>query len=268
MLKEFDQKRLQGKQAEDASMTTRSTATKGSKGKMYTMEQLDACLKDPTRLEGLQVYASMSELNGENIFFLRKCHDFKHEWRIVWEKKSANHVVAKKQAFRYALDIYVNLIDAKTAKYPINIESPIYNTLEEIFGDATKLVAYRRSGSICSTPSSAVTPWDEPEDPIATVEVMESKSAKPSKRTTISMRSISFQELQNNESSEAIVTKTSEFDPTDPLYGYSVPTEFGSHTFDAAYKSIRYMVWSETWQRYMTQRKATGHFDEEAQTSS
>ena len=38
----------------------------------------------------------------------------------------------------------------------------------------------------------------------------------------------------------------------DPWEGIKVPAEFDERGFDDAFKSVRYMVWTETWQRYRT----------------
>lgn len=44
----------------------------------------------------------------------------------------------------------------------------------------------------------------------------------------------------------------------DPLEGVKVPGEFDERVFDAAFKSVRYMVWTETWQRYMSWKRSSG----------
>lgn len=38
----------------------------------------------------------------------------------------------------------------------------------------------------------------------------------------------------------------------DPLEGLDIPAEFDEVVFDPAFLSVRYMVWTETWQRYMS----------------
>ena len=64
-----------------------------------------------------------------------------------------------------------------------------------------------------------------------------------------------------NESSEHIVqVRENEIGRSgsgagDPLSDVKVPADFDDRVFDAAYKSVRYMVWSETWQRYMQWRR-------------
>ena len=37
----------------------------------------------------------------------------------------------------------------------------------------------------------------------------------------------------------------------DPWEKVKVPVDFDEKVFDAAFKSVRYMVWTETWQRYI-----------------
>ena len=38
----------------------------------------------------------------------------------------------------------------------------------------------------------------------------------------------------------------------DPFEGVKVPADFDETVFDAAFNSVKYMVWTGTWQRYMT----------------
>ena len=227
-----------------ASMTTGSTNSKGSKAKTVSMELLEDHLN--SGVDGLQIYASFSEFNGENIFFLRRVIGFKKQWASVFGRRGANATKARMTMFRVALDIYITLVDQSTAKFPINLESDIYKSLKEMFTSATNIVATRRN-STSSTPVSAVTPWEEPEeDPF-------------DKRRTINGRSISLLDLSgDNDSSEAIVTPKDLTEPSDPLSGFIVPQDFGPHVLDAAYKSIRFMVWSGTWQNYMAFKRNSG----------
>ena len=250
-LADFDAKRLtlnDDSTINSGSMATRST---GSKGKMFSMESLDECLHG--NYDGLQVYASCMELNGENIIFLVKVLKFKQLWLRTFSS-SNDFIRARTTMFRAALSIFVSLVHSETANYPINIESPIYTKLESIFGQATALVATRRSGSADMTPISQVTPWDEPTEP--------SKGAGPdSFAMRAMMHSPKTRNSTDNESREHIIPLSDTSNPLDPLAGYLVPMECDAHVFDAAYKSIKYMVWSETWQRYMNWKRNSGSVD-------
>lgn len=250
ILADFDAKKLHSEEpSTTGSLATRSTGSK--RGKMFSMESLDECLT--TCCDGLQVYASCMELNGENIIFLTRVLGFERKWDMDFPK-IRDRSRARMGMFRAALSIYVTLVHSDTASYPINIESPIYATLESIFGAATKLVASRRNSESPLTPISSVTPWDEPQqEPLIESPMLESPGG------TYPMRNMSStppaRRSIDNDSREHIIPLDD--DPQDSLAGFQIPAEFGEHVFDAAFKSIKYMVWSETWQRYMNWRRSS-----------
>ena len=225
------------------SITTRSTDTKRS-GRMYAMDTLNECLS--TNYDGLQVYASCMEFNGENIIFLVKVLNFRTQWETAF-RRCTDIPRVRMALYRTALSVFVSLIQTDTATYPINIESHIYSRLVTIFGKATELVAStKRASSIISTPSSQVTPWDEPPSPLLEVGPgsFQMNATPPLPRTG----AISH----GNDSNEHIIPLDEVFaDVKDPLAGFSVPMAFDQRVFDDAFKSIKYMVWTETWQRYM-----------------
>lgn len=275
-LADFDQKKDFG--SSDNSITLRnslSTVSLKSKrnGKMYSMESLDECLAG--NYDSLQVYASCMELNGENIIFLTKVLAFKQACDIAFKTTCDSTIDfrrARKDMFRQALSIFVTLVHSRTASYPINIESPIYNTLEAIFGPATAVVAMcttpRRSTSF-SSKSSQVTPWDEPQQPTsqALTPLVSQAEEFPSFPMRILSKDRPRYAKRGNGSSERMVGGIEEDGDSpnglndqvhDALQGVKVPAEFDEKVFDAAFKSIRYMVWSETWQRYMVWKRKSG----------
>lgn len=250
ILAEFDAKKLHSEPSTTGSLATRSTGSK--RGKMFSMESLDECLT--TSCDDLQVYASCMELNGENIIFLTRVLGFQRKWDMDFPK-IRDRSRARMGMFRAALSIYVTLVHSDTASYPINIESPIYATLESIFGAATKLVASRRNSESPSTPISSVTPWDEPQqEPLIESPMLESPGGTYPMRN-MSLSTSPARRSIDNDSREHIIPLDD--DPQDSLAGFQIPAEFGEHVFDAAFKSIKYMVWSETWQRYMNWKRSS-----------
>ncbi|KAL9096000.1 MAG: hypothetical protein Q9163_006468, partial [Psora crenata] len=246
-LADFDAKRLNATDTSTLASGSVITGSTGSKGRMYSMESLDECLH--SNYDGLQVYASCMELNGENIIFLAKVIKFKQLWLRTFSR-STEFLRARLTMFREALSIFVGLVHSETANYPINIESPIYARLEAIFGQATALAARPQRRSTASTPISQVTPWDEP-----------TESVDDTPAQTFPMRpmlsTMPTRALTDRESKEHIIPKNGSSTSFDPLFGYPVPTEFDAHVFDAAFKSVKYMVWTETWQRYMNWGKSS-----------
>ena len=263
------------KQAETGSksLLTRSTISKRS-GPMFSSESLDECLNGT--YNGLQIYASCEEFNGENIMFLVRVLSFKNTFSTsMTNPTNTDHSRTRTSLFRTALSIFISLVHTETAAYPINIESPIYAKLDALFGAATTLVAStnrrsnRRSNSTTSTSpgKSAVAPWEEPNAPISPTTMNEHEqelipddgdeefqmSAMPTTRPSSS-----------HHSSEHIIPAVSasaghgQHDPNDPLAGFQVPADFNESVFDDAYKSIRHMVWTETWQRFMQWKRSSG----------
>lgn len=280
-LAEFDQKRLQcldegtTLEGSDNSLQTRGS-TKASKkgGKMYPMESLDSCLAG--NHDGLQVYASCMELNGENIIFLTKVIAFTQQCQKAFYetcKSTSEFRRARTAMFRVGLSIFVSLVHSGTASYPINIESNIYAHLDHIFGPATALVATTKSSRSPSiaTPvsSSKITPWDDPADSTITADHEDTSAGyfttAENNNTSYPMQPMG-RKSRGNESSEHIVD-VSENEvgaggvnarTADPLEGVKVPGGFDERVFDAAFKSVRFMVWTETWQRYMHWKRREG----------
>ena len=162
----FDQKRLQSytdSTTTDSILERSSSSKRGNK--MYSTESLDECLANSP--DKLQVYASCMELNGENIIFLTRVLSFYSSCTQALHetcKSSSDFRKARMAMFRIGLSIFVSIAHSRTASYPINIESSIYNRLDSIFGPATAIIAGEKRGrspSIATPISPSVTPWDE-----------------------------------------------------------------------------------------------------------
>lgn len=248
-----------------AVSTDGSIITKGSRGRMASMATLDDCLQ--YNYTGLQIYASTCELNGENIVFLVRVLNFKRQYETAFAKAGADTEKARMTLFRAALSIYVSLVHDGTSSYPINVESFIYAALHCIFGQATILVASKRPATPPS-PISAVTPWDEPAtnpfdshpsnpfaNPAPSSNPFDSHPSNASNTSETGL--VEYFEMEtlpaprsfDNGSAEHIIP-LEDANPNDPLADFKVPAEFDEHVFDKAEKSIKYMVWTETWQRY------------------
>ena len=172
--------------------------------------------------------------------------------------------------FRIGLSISVSLVHSRTASYPINIESSIYSRLDAIFGPATVIIAskkHNRSSSIATTVSSNITPWDDednqatdtPGDEISYPMQAMGRPSPNRKDSDIQIHSMGRVDPRrndsDNESREGIVAAGAG-NIVDVRAGYDlweeikVPGDFDERVFDEAFKSVRYMVWTETWQRY------------------
>ncbi|KAL8770844.1 MAG: hypothetical protein Q9209_003495 [Squamulea sp. 1 TL-2023] len=296
-LAKFDQKRLgycHDSFTLSGSVSIESIASR-NKGKMYPIKSLDDCLAG--NHEDLQIYASCHELNGENIIFLTRVLSFRRVCRKAFNTTCICGVEfrrARMAMFKTALVIFVTLIHSSTAAYPINIESPIYSHLVSIFGPATALIASckssGRSSSLLDPTNSSATPWDDPiahHDLISPVELPSSSNGDfvsiplrplsksghhpiPSRSLLKPLITTRYQNHGNGSCDQIVRTTVQhvfERDTEslnantiehDPLEDVEIPADFNEGVFDAAYKSVKFMVWSETWQRYCAWRVKMG----------
>lgn len=269
ILAEFDAKRFSSLNTSMISDTVKSSSTISTRGRMYPMESLDECLAG--NYDGFLVYASTKEFCGENIVFLTKVLAFKrtcqYAFRGTFFRPTSEYRKARTEMFHDGLKMFIELIHSGTANYPINIESPIYQHLDRIFGPATAKVATptsSRSASI-TTGTSAVTPWDDPPDNDGPVLF---GNGNPFPEHAFPMQSMASHghsrspsariqgKITGNESAEHIVLcGACKKVNTSIMSGVKPPTEFDEKVFDAAFQSIRYMVWTETWQRYQNWKR-------------
>ena len=279
-LDEFDQKKLN---SSNDSSTLNNSSHSGSvmskrSGRMYSMESLDECLAG--NHDGLQMYASCMELNGENILFLSKVLAFRQACQQAFHqscKSSSEFRKARCAMFRSALGVFITLVHSRTASYPINIESTIYNQMDAIFGPATALVAsvetFGRSTSFSTSSDLDVTPWDEaPHENDADLGAPAPHSGKEdTSGFSFPMKSLSPHDSNGTRgsSTEHMVDSQALADReggkvgadrrSNPFEGVKVPADFDEKVFDAAFTSVRYMVWSETWQRYCAWKRRSGN---------
>ena len=246
----FDSKKLAPNSSATSSRTSQSLDSK--KGKMHSMESLDECLVLPSSCDAFQDYATAVELCGENVIFLTKVLKFKQMWHVTLSQ-THNISGAMKVMYREALSIYIHLVHTGTALYPINIESPIYAQLEKVFGSAALLIACQRRGSESAlSMTSSVTPWEDI-TPTPTEQADPFTDKFP--LTAVSSRLTS----RSNSSNDRVLTVNDEHElpDTDVLDEMLLPDEFDNNVFDAAFKSVKYMVWTETWQHYHKWRAAS-----------
>ena len=217
-----------------------SIITKRSGGRMYSMTSLEECLVK--NHNALHVYCALKEFCGENIAFLVKVMEFKRKWAQLLADSGINfdRTRIRNYMYRQALTIYVAYVNNDTSNMPINIESPIYSQLTQLFGAATLLVASQPPSTPTSVNTSA-TPWEDaceqPQPPAS--DYLE--------------HGHQLQVLKSRRSFDhGSATHIVDLDPPvdDPLKDFSIPHIFDESCFDAARKSIQYMVWSETWQRF------------------
>lgn len=188
-----------------------SERTRSNKADLCNMQALERALESNPR--ALLEFAATKQFTGENIVFLTRVRAWKESWNRATSAKTLMSLEAKSKLYEAGRDLFDRNINLYTAQFPVNLESKIYRSLEAIFGSNSP----RESRSI-------VTPFTE----FWTVK-RESKTAG-FEEITISAAEAS------TASSDRILT---------------LPYGFDGDVFDLAERSIKYMVLTNTWARYL-----------------
>ncbi|KAL6706022.1 hypothetical protein ACN47E_006124 [Coniothyrium glycines] len=165
-------------------------------------------------IEPLIAWAAAREFTAENTIFLREVRNFKKKWSSLKVVTTAQ----RRQMFTEASLIYFALVNPFTAETAINIEYKIFKTLQNIFATVEFDPYQPRSLTPdVKTPvarDNVVCPWED------TLSRPASMGSNHTSSSTSSTRSI-------------------------------VPSEFTDEVFDAAFESIKYLVFTNTWPRYV-----------------
>ncbi len=218
-----------------------STTMSRSSREMYTMAALEkALVMNPIPL--LQ-FAATKDFTGENIVFLIQVRD----WHAAWNRapRYINEVTAKAKAqlFGKAIEIYASSIYNKTAEFPINIEHKVRADLDAVFGVAVADMKPRFSDNV-------VDPFND-----KSIELETTKGfRRPLEREVSSDSGPTLWESQ-----ESILPSTKEFifepHPCVQPIELAIPGGFNEKVFDAAERSIKYLVVTNTWQKFVESHK-------------
>ncbi|KAH9872408.1 hypothetical protein IAQ61_005243 [Plenodomus lingam] len=164
-------------------------------------------------IEPLIAWAAAREFTAENTIFLREVRNFKKKWSTLKVVTTSQ----RRQMFNEASLIYFTLVNPFTAETPINIEYKIFKTLQNTFASVEFDPYMPRAQSpdikLPVARDNVVCPWEDTLNRPASID-------------------------SNHTSSSTTSTKT------------IVPSEFTDEVFDAAFESIKYLVFTNTWPRY------------------
>ncbi|KAI9660653.1 MAG: hypothetical protein M1821_010005 [Bathelium mastoideum] len=190
--------------------------------KQRSMAALDIALAK--NIEPLLQWAARREFTAENIVFLKAVRDFRRKWRAV-ANIGTNHDTLLLELFEDAAYIYFSCVDRATAAFNINVDSQIYNKLKDTFRDV------RISNRALDSPTSdhsEVCPFDDLK-PFVMEMGGKGSRVRP----------------------DAYALPTTDIESKLPGQQTMVPEGFNIHIFDDAYKSVKYLVFTNTWQRYL-----------------
>lgn len=224
--------------------------TSSRRGEMYTMTALEKALEtNPTRLLH---FSAFKDFSGENIQFLSSVQQWKANWNHVAKnglfrkttKIELEDDALRRQQYNKAVQIYSSFISLQYSDYPINISSGHYKELEAMFDG---------SAALCNAhlPEDAVTPFnnywsssrsDDVESAHGNISVV---STVINKSTDTFLATIDCQQVKNPAS-----MNLSNLGIEVPSF-VEVPAIFGPNIFDNSEESIKYMVLTNTWPKFV-----------------
>lgn len=233
--------------------STKSTASTSSSrhGEMYTMSTLEKTLQ--LNPKPLLMFSALRDFSGENISFLVHIRKWKANWNSNQSKnKNRNHELAEsrdqallRQQFKQAVGIYASFVSLKYSDFPINISSAHLRDLEGTFEQYAALV--------CAKPvSNAATPFEmfwsstvseDPEsqtgkDHLSIVSTVIGDGGKEDV-TAVADPVRQLQELNMTNFGERLPSSI------------AIPDSFGPDIFDRAELSIKELVLTNTWAKFV-----------------
>ena len=183
-----------------------------SKSDMCNMQALERALEIHAR--ELLEFAATKQFTGENIVFLTRVRAWKERWNRAALAKAPMPLETKNKLYEAGKAIFDRNISLHTSQFPVNLESKIYRKLEGIFGS-----------NVSSSPNSIITPFTE----------LWAATGRRESRA-------GFEDItrvgEDTKPGTFVETLTS-------LY------EFDGQVFDSAESSIKYMVFTNTWARFL-----------------
>lgn len=197
----------------------------------YSLQAFEAALeKSPAEL---LEFAATREFTGENIIFLHSLNEFKASWNHALTNEELSAPEQRQKYFRVATEIYDRNVSLHTSQFPVNIESHIYHELDDVFGR-----------EVISS-SSVIAPFAD-DWSVSTLAALNKAShkyktnGKPSWPMTMGDGDL-HPGMHRNASSEYILSARAN----------AVPDNFNVNIFDKAEHSVKQMVFSNTWPRYV-----------------
>jgi hypothetical protein len=211
-----------------------STATSVSsrRREMYTMAALEKALT--LNAQPLLEFAASREFTGENIVFLMQVRD----WRAAWNRAIRDFGTVTGQVryrlFNIAVEIFATSVHIKTAEFPINVGGKIRSNLEATFGPAVVTVNYLDENIVdpFNRHSLLVSMFDH--------DIEKLRKSRSNGNAAGSQESI----IPSSKNDLDIIHEVPECEA-------DIPDGFDQYVFDEAEASVKYMVVTNTWPKFV-----------------
>lgn len=215
--------------------TTGSVKTTSDES-ILTMSALEHVLeRNPAPL---QQFAALRDFSGENIAFLTCVAEWRNSLPPAVRDAAAGARDEKtrelvRERFNRAIRIYAGFISTRDAEFPINISSQDLKKLEGVFESSARVLYGEKRGV------DPATPFDTP-----------GFSIKPPPSPTSS--------CHGSEKAIVVEDTAQAEDMGDRVQFWGdIPDNFDETVFDDAEKSIKYLVLTNTWPKFVKDRRSS-----------
>jgi hypothetical protein len=136
-----------GSKARFSMKSTKSISSTRS-GEMYTISTLEKTLR--LNPKPLLLFAALKDFSGENISFLTQLNEWKTNWLPLTstsngpgrksEPETRDDKAIRRQQFNLAVHLYSSFVSLRHSDFPINISSAHLKELEILFDDAAATI--------------------------------------------------------------------------------------------------------------------------------
>lgn len=193
-------------------------------------------------------FAATKDFTAENIVFLVKLRSWRNAWSSAPRYNGEIADNARKRLFDMALHIYVTVVNDRTAEFPINIESNIKSELDAIFKSALSeehdLENSYSHADVFNLPNPRASKTYE------RIILSREISSDSNDTDTLWDKAIAFPSRTNSDTTNVSFDSHPCVHPLKQSFEISHPG-FDDHVFDAAEKSIKYLVLMNTWQKFV-----------------
>ncbi|KAJ5204488.1 uncharacterized protein N7498_005367 [Penicillium cinerascens] len=203
-----------------------SVKSNGSTDSILTMGALEHVLeRNPIPL---LEFSALREFSGENIAFLISIAQWKNSIPAAVRNGTTdgNSKDVIRECFNHALHIYAEFISVHHAEFPVNISHQDLRKLENIFEKPTRILYGEKRDADVVTPFEGAE-YKEPPSP------------------TYSTGS----EKTMNVSADAIKARV--------FYWGEIPEDFAASVFDESEESIKYLVLTNTWPKFIRSHRSS-----------
>ncbi|KAH7165278.1 hypothetical protein EDB81DRAFT_754053 [Dactylonectria macrodidyma] len=211
--------------------------------------------------EPLQRFSALRDFSGENIAFLRSVAEWKSSLppSARGPEKSKDSVTQQlvRERFNSALRIYTDFISARDAEFQVNLSSQDLKKLESIFEDSARALYGDKTRHV-----DPATPFDM----FAGPKVKSSSASSNGSETGIIMSDQAGIAMSDRASDYGHAGSTAGHAGDSALYWGDVPDAFDETVFDDSEASIKYLVLTNTWPKFVKDRRLSLDSDDSVES--